>query len=109
MKYEKGTKLEHGGKQYYYMDEFDNEEEGLVLICGGGGHGLVQYLIDSEVTMIDSSTENKTIDILVDIALSLKMLNQNIDEMTGGNSNYQCECNDIDEECSNDNCSVKLN
>ena len=105
MKYEKGTKLEYDNKHYYYIDEFDSDEDGLILICGGGGYGLVQYLSDNEVTMIDSSIENKTMDILVDIALSLKMLNQNIDEMAGSDNDHDFE--EIDDD--NSNSEIELN
>lgn len=95
MKYERGTKLKHNDDYIYYLDEFYNEKEDqLILVCGGGCGHLV-YALDDDVEVVESSSEDKMINILADIAMSIKNLNDNIDdvkEMLIG----ECEC----EECS---------
>lgn len=95
MKYKKGTRLLAGEETVCYVDDFyDEEEDTLILVCDSGcGH--FHYIPEDEVTEIESTNEEKMVNILSNMSATMIKLNQNIEDMQEAIfSKDECDCED---------------
>lgn len=106
---EDGTKEDKG---YYYVDQFQSEDI-TVYVVGGMAEGLLfAPEEDVEFKTAQSNPQEQLLNVLVDVASSIKHLTEKIDHLIP-----KCECgedmccgpmpNDCDEECDCEECTAE--
>ena len=91
MKYKKGTIIKAHGESLTYIDEFQESDGSLTLVCGSGGEFV--YVSENDAISDPSTFEEKMLHILADMSATMIRLNQNIEQMQGALFNSDtCDC-----------------
>ena len=113
---EDGTKDDNG---FYYVDQFKMDDGEVIMVIGGMAEELI-YMPANRVMSSSSSDQQKTLNVLVDIAGSIKHLTERINllipkcqdcgsDLQCGPEGFECDGPEDDDEEEDEEEEPKLN